>query len=85
MDNAILENKNQFCEFIKKFNISAIFHGHVHNGYVKELGQTKVYATPSTCIQFALTKELNLEPIIGYQLIHLMEQDYEQRVITKRV
>ena len=85
MDNAILENKNEFCEFIKDFNISAIFHGHVHNGYVKELGQTKIYATPSTCIQFGLTKELNLDPIIGYQIINLMEQSYEQRTITKRI
>ncbi|MCE2706853.1 MAG: metallophosphoesterase [Proteobacteria bacterium] len=85
IDNWILDNSDVFCNYVNKFNFKAIFHGHVHNGYVKELGQTKIYATPSTCIQFALTKELNLEPIIGYQVINLMEQSYEQRTITKKI
>jgi Icc protein len=84
IDGAILENKNEFCEFIKDFKVNAIFHGHVHNGYIKELGKTKIYATPSTCTQFALTKKLNLEPIIGYQLINILEQSYEQKTILKK-
>jgi Icc protein len=85
IDGAILENKTEFCKFINNLNINAIFHGHVHNSYKKHLGQTKIYATPSTCIQFALTKTLILEPVIGYQVINIMENSYEQKTISRQI
>lgn len=85
IDNWIIDNFDEFCNEVQKFDLKAIFHGHVHNGYIKKLGNTIVYSTPSTCIQFALTKELNLEPIIGYQIVNIMEKSYEQRTVNKKI
>lgn len=83
IDNWILDNHEEFCKHIQKFHLKAVFHGHVHNGYKKQLGTIDIFATPSTCIQFALTPKLNLESIIGYQKITLMDNSYEQETINK--
>ncbi len=85
IDNWILENYEEFCKYVQQYNFKAIFHGHVHNGYTKQINSINVYATPSTCIQFALTKNLNLEPIIGYQTLNLQENSYEQKIFSKRI
>lgn len=79
MDKAILENHLHFCEYISKFDIKAVFHGHVHNPYSTALGNIVIYANPSTCVQFALAKTLKLEPIIGFRVINILENGYDQK------
>ncbi|HMT03073.1 MAG TPA: metallophosphoesterase [Burkholderiales bacterium] len=80
IDNAILENHLYFCKYIAKFDFKAIFHGHVHNAYSSKLGNTIVYANPSTCIQFALKKVLELEPVIGFRILNILKNSYVQKV-----
>ena len=85
IDKYILDNHQEFCNHVQQFDFKAVFHGHVHNGYKKQLNTIDVYATPSTCIQFALSKEFKLEPIIGYQTISLMGNSHEQKTVTKAI
>lgn len=83
IDTYILENYLEFCNTISKLPFKAIFHGHVHNNYNTILSGINIHAAPSTCIQFALTKNLKLEPIIGYQTIILKDTSYEHKVFSK--
>ena len=83
IDKYILDNHKNFCEYVQQFAFKAIFHGHVHNAYKKQLNSIDVFASPSTCIQFALSKEANLEPIIGYQTVILKDDEYVQKTNTK--
>jgi Icc protein len=83
MDKAILENYLEFCQYIQKFDIKAIFHGHVHKAYNRKIKTINVYANPSTCVQFALAHELKLEPVIGFRVINLLKEKYEQKTIIE--
>lgn len=83
IDEAILENHLEFCQYISNFNIKAIFHGHVHNAYNIKFKNINIHASPSTCVQFALAKELILEPIIGFRVINLLEKKYEQKTVIE--
>jgi hypothetical protein len=77
-----MENHLEFVECLKENKISAAFHGHVHNPYVKKINNIDVYAAPATCIQFALTPELILEPFIGYQKIYLSRGIHEHQTVN---
>jgi len=80
LDNWILDNSQEFCNRLQANPIQAVFHGHVHNGYTKKLGNINVYANPATCVQFALSKVLKIEPVIGYRVLNLTENSYETHV-----
>ncbi len=85
IDGSIMENHIQFSNFIINNPINAVFHGHVHNNYNIQLGNTNIYAAPSTCVQFDLKKTLNLTNCIGYQTVTLMDNKYEHKVIIKNI
>jgi Icc protein len=83
IDSYILENKEQFCKLLESHPIAAVFHGHVHNSYVKKLSDIYVYANPSTCVQFAVSSTLKLEPVIGYRVITLDDNRYNTYVYNE--
>lgn len=85
IDTYIMENHLEFCNTISNLPFQAIFHGHVHNSYNTILSGINVHAAPSTCIQFALTKQLQLEPIIGFQTIILKNSSYEHKIFSKTI
>lgn len=83
MDDSILDNYLEFIEYIKKLQIKAIFHGHVHNPYIKKINQTKIIASPSTCVQFALTKQIILKNKIGYQYLTINNNEFKHEFFIK--
>ena len=83
MDTAIIENHEFFSTFLLNYDITAIFHGHVHNIYSSLLGGINIYANPSTCVQFSKEKTLKTEPIIGYRVIKLFKGKYETKTFTQ--
>jgi Icc protein len=85
IDNWIMENNIEFSNYIKSHPIKAVFHGHVHNSYIKILDDKEIYAAPSTCIQFSLKPQLELEPIVGFQVLNLLETSYEYKVISQKL
>jgi Icc protein len=53
LDNIGLHNRDEFFKIIDQFdNVKAILWGHIHQQVDAQRAGVKLYATPSTCIQF---------------------------------
>ncbi|OOR97001.1 3',5'-cyclic-AMP phosphodiesterase [Haemophilus paracuniculus] len=64
LDQHSLKNQNAFAECLKKGNVKAILHGHIHQAVDQIWLDYRVLATPSTCIQFKPNcDEFTLDPI----------------------
>ena len=71
LDKFILTTPEGLISIVNENWLNSIFTGHIHNGIMKTYGNTNIYHSPSTCVQFALTRELVLENVIGYRVINL--------------
>lgn len=74
LDTMQLENSKAFWDIIYQYpNIQAILFGHVHQEYDQRVRNTRLLATPSTCIQFkpeSESFELDMLPP-GYRWLEL--------------
>lgn len=74
MDNIGLKNGPEFLQSINKYkNLKLILFGHVHQEIDTEFAHIRLFATPSTCYQFAPSEKTiqydNQSP--GYRLIKI--------------
>ncbi|OOH90817.1 3',5'-cyclic-AMP phosphodiesterase [Pasteurellaceae bacterium 15-036681] len=75
LDQHILANVDEFAQVLQQFpNVKAILHGHIHQEVDRKWLDYRVFATPSTCIQFkANHDEFGLDPRPqGWRELNLM-------------
>lgn len=84
IDKLNLSNPEPFWEILNSYHhVKAIFCGHVHQQFEGTMNNVTVFATPSTCFQFATNSRKfaveNLMP--GYRVIEIDEQgNYQTKV-----
>lgn len=63
IDRYILENWQQLVDVITRYRSKVKFciTGHVHNFYHYQVNDIEIYCCPSSCVQYARTKELFIE------------------------
>ena len=74
MDKHYLTNANAVIASISSLPVRAVLHGHVHTERCVMLGNTPLFACPSTCWQWGNTKEFSVSNHApGYRVIKLID------------
>ncbi len=74
LDGYVVKNADEFFKIVDKYsNVKAICWGHVHQEFEGERNGVKLYATPSTCVQFAPEEaKFKVDRLMpGYRVIDL--------------
>ncbi len=74
LDNIGLQNREQFMALIARHpQVRGVLWGHIHQQLDRQLGELKLFSTPSTCIQFLPQSDgfavQNIAP--GYRVLQL--------------
>ncbi len=66
IDQYVVKNAHEFFALLERFpNVKAVSWGHVHQAFEAVRGKLKLFASPSTCVQFAPNS-------VNFQVDHLM-------------
>lgn len=84
LDKTITKNKDEFLSRIKGYDhVRLVVCGHTHHDSMKRKDGVDFISTPSTSVQFANSKQFQLDPIMpGYRRINLYDDgQYSTEVI----
>ncbi|MBA3535646.1 MAG: metallophosphoesterase [Tatlockia sp.] len=80
IDQFILKNKAEFWDMISGTPVELVICGHVHGDYKIKYNNIMLESAPATCLQWQKgTKNLIIEPEIGYKIYLFDQRGYQSR------